>query len=109
MSELPRRDDEDGKRAAGALIRRLEVPWPRGARRLTVLLLPDCDTEDQALPVTPLDHWLARRPVRVTRYPQPFYRTEGLCDPEWSSSPYELPALEAGPFGKHSQMRIDHA
>jgi hypothetical protein len=109
VSELPRRDDEDGKRAAGALIRRLEVPWPRGARRLTVLLLPDCDTEDQALPVTPLDHWLARRPVRVTRYPQPFYRTEGLCDPEWSSSPYELPALEAGPFGKHSQMRIDHA
>src|SRR6516162_7315276 len=48
VSELPRRDDQDGKRAAGALIRRLEVPWPRGARRLTVLLLPDCDAEDQA-------------------------------------------------------------
>jgi hypothetical protein len=61
VSELPRRDDEDGKRAAGALIRRLEISWPKGARRLTVLLLPDCDTEDQVLPVASLDHWLARR------------------------------------------------
>jgi len=108
VSELPRRDDQDGKRAAGALIRRLEVPWPRGARRLTVLLLPDCDAEDQALPVTPLDHWLARRSIRVARYPQPFYRTEGLCDPA-RSSPDALPALEAGLVGKYSRMRIDHA
>jgi hypothetical protein len=108
VSELPRRDDEDGKRAAGALIRRLEVPWPRGARRLTVLLLPDCDAEDHALPVTPLDHWLARRPIGLARYPQPLYRTEGLCNPKQSSSD-ELPALEAGLFGNHSRMRIDHA
>ena len=108
VSELPRRDDEGGKRAAGALIRRLEVPWPKGARRLTVLLLPDCDTEDQGLPVTPLDHWLARRPVRLARCPQPVYRTEGLCDLE-RSSPDELPAREAGLFEKHSRMRVDHA
>ena len=103
VSELPRRDDERGKRAAGALIRRLEARWPKGARRLTVLLLPDCDTEDQALPVIPLDHWLAGRPVRVSCCPQPFYRTEGLRDPEWNSSPCKLSALGAGPFGKHSQ------
>ena len=108
VSELPRRDDQEGKRAAGALIRRLEVSWPRGARRLTVLLLPDCDAEEQAVPVVPLDHWLARRPVGVARYPQPFYRTEGFRDPERSSSD-ELPALEAGLFGKHLRRRIDHA
>jgi hypothetical protein len=107
VSELPRRDDEDGKRAAGALIRRLEISWPKGARRLTVLLLPDCDTEDQVLPVASLDHWLARRPVQLVRYPQPLYRTKGLCDPE-RSPPNTLPAREAGFFGKHLQMRIDH-
>jgi hypothetical protein len=108
VSELPRRDDEGGRRAKGALIRRLEVSWPKGTRRLTVLLLPDCDAEDHALPVTPLDHWLARRPVRVARDPQPFYRTEGFRAPEQSSLT-ELPALEAGPLGKYSQMRINHA
>ena len=108
VSELPRRDDENGERAAGAPIRRLEIQWPKGAHRLTVLLLPDCDVEDQVLPVTPLDHWLARRPVRLPRFLQPLYRTEGLCDPEQSSLA-ELPALKAGPLGKYSQMRIDHA
>jgi hypothetical protein len=108
VSELPRRDDENGERAAGAPIRRLEIQWPKGAHRLTVLLLPDCDVEEQVLPVSPLDHWLARRPVRLSRFPQPLYRTEGLCDPEQSSLA-ELPALEAGPLGKYSQMRIDHA
>jgi len=108
VSELPRRDDQDGRRAAGALIRRLEVSWPKGARRLSVLLLPDCDAEDRALPVSPLDQWLARRPIRLARHPQPFYRTEDLCDPEWSSSD-ELPALEAGLFGKHPRLRINHA
>jgi hypothetical protein len=107
VSELPRRDDQDGKRAAGALIRRLEVPWPRGARRLTVLLLPDYDAENQEVSVAPLDHWLAPRPVEVARYPQPFYRTEGLREPK-RSSPDELPALEAGLFGKHQRTRIDH-
>jgi Heparinase II/III-like protein len=71
VSELPRRVDEEGKRAAGALIRRLEIVWPSGARRLTVLLLPDCDDDELALPVTSLDDWLARRPVRLARYPQP--------------------------------------
>jgi hypothetical protein len=64
-------------------------------------LLPDYNPENQAVPVAPLDHWLARRLVRVTRYPQPFYRTESFRDPG-RSSPYELPALEAGLFGKHS-------
>jgi hypothetical protein len=108
VSELPRRDDEDDKRAAGALVRRLEVAWPRGARRLTVALLPDCDVEDEVLPVAPLDHWLARRPIRLSRFPQPLYLTKGLYDPEQSPL-CKLPALEAGPSGKHPRMRIDHA
>ena len=108
VSELPRCDDQDGKRAAGALVRRLEVPWPKGARRLAVLLLPDCDAEDPVLPVTSLDHWLARRPVRRGRCPQPPYRTEGLRDPA-RSPPGVLPARAAGLFGKHSPTRIDHA
>src|SRR5262249_16423763 len=108
VSELPRRDDENGERAAGALIRRLEIQWPKGSRRLTVLLLPDCDVEDQVLPVTPLDHWLAERPVCLDGFPQPLYRTEGLCDPEQSRL-VELPALASGRLGKYSQRRIDHA
>jgi hypothetical protein len=108
VSELPRRDDEQGKRAAGALIRRLEVAWPKGARRLTVSLLPDCDVEDQVLPVAPLDYWLARRPVRLHRYPQPLYRTEGLRAAK-RSPPDRLPAVEAGLFANHSLRRIDHA
>src|SRR5689334_8592692 len=58
----------NGRRAAGALIRRLQIVWPPGARRLSVALLPDCDDDDLALPVTPLDQWLARRPVRLASY-----------------------------------------
>lgn len=65
VAELPRRVDDEGRRAAGALIRRLQIHWPKGAERLSVALLPDCEDEDVALPVTPLDDWLARRPVRL--------------------------------------------
>src|SRR5262249_21620290 len=107
VSELPRRDDEDGKRAAGALIKRLEVRWPRGAPRLTVLFLPDCDVDDQVLLVAPLNHWLARHPIHRSRRPQPVYRTKGLCDPEQSAL-YESPALDTGSSGNYSRMRINH-
>jgi hypothetical protein len=68
VAELPRRVDEEGRRAGGALIRRLQIIWPKGTRRLSVALLPDCDDEDLVLPVTPLDDWLARRPVRLASY-----------------------------------------
>jgi hypothetical protein len=68
VAELPRRVDKDGRRGAGALIRRLQILWPEGTRRLSVALLPDCDDNDLALPVTPLDQWLARRPVRLIQY-----------------------------------------
>jgi len=93
--------DDGGARAAGDLIRRLEIAWPAGVRRLTVLLLPDCgDDEDPALPVTPLDNWLARHPLRLARYPLP----------------RDLPAPNAGlftkpspVFAKHLPKRIDHA
>ena len=69
VRELPRRDDVGERRGAGAPIRRLQIAWPPGARRLTVLLLPDCDDDGPMLPVTSLDDWLARRPVRLFRYP----------------------------------------
>jgi len=68
VSELPRRADEGERRAAGPLIRRLQIAWPTGTRRLTVVLLPDYDDDDAPLPVAPLDDWLARRPVRLARY-----------------------------------------
>jgi hypothetical protein len=74
VSELPRRIDHDGRRAGGALIRRLQIVWPKGTRRLCVVLLPDCDDDDIPLPVTPLSEWLARRPVRLTRYPRLEYQ-----------------------------------
>ena len=70
VSELPRRIDLDGERAAGALVRRLQIAWPKGARRLTVALFPDCDDEDLAIPVASLSDWLAQRPVRLARYPR---------------------------------------
>jgi Heparinase II/III-like protein len=66
VSELPRRADDHGKRAAGAPIRRLQIVLPAGTPRLTVLLLPDSDGTELALPMSPLDHWLARRPIRLT-------------------------------------------
>jgi hypothetical protein len=68
VAELPRRvDDQDG-RAAGALIRRLQIVWPAGTRRLSVAFLPDCDADDLVPPVTSLDEWLARGPVRLAPY-----------------------------------------
>lgn len=75
VSELPRRVDQAGGRAAGALIRRLQIVWPNNTRCVSVALLPDCDDDDLVLPVTPLNEWLARRPVRLAPYPRPEYRT----------------------------------
>jgi hypothetical protein len=68
VAELPRRVDDEDRRAAGALIRRLQIVWPKGTRRLSVALLPDCDDDDLVLPVNSLDEWLARRPVRLAPY-----------------------------------------
>ncbi len=78
ISELPRREDQAGSRAAGAPIQRLQIAWPPGTRRLTVLLLPDCDGDELAFPVAPLDDWLARRPVRLTGLPRRGCRTRGV-------------------------------
>jgi hypothetical protein len=68
VRELARRDDDGERRGAGAPIRRLQIVLPAGTRRLTVLLLPDCDEAgDTPPPVAPLDYWLAQRPVRLGR------------------------------------------
>ena len=77
VRELPRRADATGQRCAGAPIRKLQIAWPDGASRLTVLLLPDCDGDEPALPVAPLDYWLARRPIRLTGLPR---RSRDGCD-----------------------------
>jgi Heparinase II/III-like protein len=73
VSELPRRADSEGERAAGALIRRLQIAWPKGVHRLTVLLLPDCDDEEFALPMTALNEWLTGYTVRFASYRRPTY------------------------------------
>ena len=67
VSELPRRADDQNGRAAGELIKRLQIVWPREARRMSVALLPDYDGEEIALRVTPLSEWLERRPTPYRR------------------------------------------
>ncbi|HEV2301745.1 MAG TPA: heparinase II/III family protein [Stellaceae bacterium] len=74
IAELPRRDDSRGRRAGGRLVRRLDIIWPRGARRLTVSLSPDSNGDGPLLPVAPLDDWLARRPIRLASCPPPRIR-----------------------------------
>ena len=82
VSELPRRDDDDDRgRAAGALIRRLEIAWPKDARRLSVLLLPDCDDDDQTLPTTPLADWLAHDSFRPADHTPSPYQIAGILAP----------------------------
>jgi hypothetical protein len=75
--ELPRCVGKAGQHAAGAPIRRLQISLPAGTPRVTVLLLPDCDGSELALPVAPLDHWLAKRPVRLTGVPRLGCRARG--------------------------------
>jgi hypothetical protein len=108
VCELPRRADEEGKRAAGAPIKRLQIRWPAGARRLTVLLLPDCDGDELALPVAPLDHWLARRPLRLTGVPRRGWRTRGVSDSGPGSS-VRLAKSGMGYSRQDSQASLDHA
>lgn len=108
VSELPRCDDQAGKRAAGAPIRRLQIVWPAGTRRLTVLLLPDCDGGELALPVAPLDHWLARRPVRLSGLPRRGYRTRGV-HVTGRDFPVRLRSANSIYSSRDVQMNCDHA
>jgi Heparinase II/III-like protein len=95
VAELPRCDDGTGGRGTGAPIRRLEVHWPQGARRLVVSLSPDREGSPPALQVAPLEEWLARRPLNergrargrrrraapsaARAYPLPATRRERAC------------------------------
>lgn len=108
VSELPRRADEAGQRAAGALIRRLQIVWPAGARRLTVLLLPDCERDEPALPVAPLDHWLARLPIRLTGLPRRGCRTRS-AQIAMRASPLRLAKSKVGYSRRESPASHDHA
>jgi hypothetical protein len=108
--ELPRRADDSGQRAGGALIRRLQIVWPTGTRRLSVALLPDCDDDDFALPVAPLNDWLAKRPVRLARFPRPEYeyRTDCARRNQRDTSAVFGP-LEEGRLRRHSPHSTNHA
>jgi hypothetical protein len=106
--EIPRRADAEGRRAAGAPIRRLQVAWPAGTRRLTVLLLPDSDGGEMALPVAPLDHWLARRPIRLTGIPRRGRRTRGAQD-AMPLSPVRLATSKIGYPRQDPRASLDHA
>jgi hypothetical protein len=108
VSELPRRTDDEDKRAAGALIRRLEIIWPKGTRRLSVILLPDCDDDEFALPVTPLREWLARHPVRLTRYPRPELWANRSRDSEAGASA-GLGPVDHALLRKHAPERMGYA
>ncbi len=79
VSELPRRTDLEDQRAVGSPIQRLQIVLPAGTPRVTVLMLPDCDGDELVLPVSPLDHWLARRPVRLTGVPRRGCRARGVA------------------------------
>jgi hypothetical protein len=68
IRERPRCEDDGGEGRAGSPIRRLQIVWPRGTRRLSVVLLPDCGQDELVLPITPLDDWLGRRPLRLAHY-----------------------------------------
>jgi hypothetical protein len=111
--ELPRRVDDPGQRAGGALVRRLQIVWPAGTRRLRVALLPDCDDNDDnlLLPVAPLNDWLASRPMRLARLPRPEYeyrarRARRNNSPEPSSV---FGPLEAGVPRQRSPQRTHYA
>ncbi len=108
VSEMPRRADACG-RLGDALIRRLQIVWPNGVRRLTVALLPDYDDNaDFAAHVTPLEEWLARSPVRLARYRRPRQWIAGGGGNK-GVAPMKMPALRAGVVRKQLFQRIGHA
>ncbi len=108
ISEFPRRAVADDGSAGGALIRRLQIVWPKGIRRLSVVLLPDFDDDEVVVPLTPLGEWLSRRPVRLARYRRPEY---------WSDRGREVKrgaamgasTLKAGIVRQQLSQRIAHA
>ncbi|MGH7114642.1 MAG: heparinase II/III domain-containing protein, partial [Stellaceae bacterium] len=108
VSEFPRRADRPGQRAAGALIRRLQIAWPAGARRLTVLLLPDCEGDELSLPVAPLDHWLARRPIRLSGLPRRGCRARGVHT-QTCASRVRLATPKVAYFRQEPPTSLDHA
>lgn len=64
IAELPRCDDGGAGRGTGAPIRRLDIHWPQGARRLVVSLSPGGKDVPPPLEVASLQEWITRRPIR---------------------------------------------
>ena len=107
VSELPRCADGAGQRAGGPPIRRLQITLPAGTPRVTVLLLPDCDGGGLALPVTPLDHWLARQPVRLTGVPRRGRRARG-CGDAGCDAGVRLAKSKAKYYRSPPRSELDH-
>jgi Heparinase II/III-like protein len=112
IRELPRRDDDGERRGAGAPIRRLQIVLPAGARRLAVLLLPDCDAaaaaEESILPIAPLDSWLARHPVRLASCPPPPVAKKRRRNPARGSAVTLATAINQ-PFARRLRTATDRA
>jgi hypothetical protein len=108
VSELPRRVDDGGKRASGALIRRLQIVWPKGMRRLAVLLLPDCDDEEASFPVTPLSNWLTDRPLRLVRYRRSPYWAKVRSNKKRATA-IEVATARPPDFSGYTSERVGHA
>jgi Heparinase II/III-like protein len=107
VCELPRRVDSAAGRAAGSPIHRLQIRLPAATPRVTVLLLPDCDGDEPALPVTPLDHWLARRPLRLTGVPRRGCRSRGRGPAAQSAAPNSAKEKTGAGRGR-SGVGLDH-
>jgi len=108
VSELPRRADACCEPSGDALVRRLQITWPKGIRRLSVALLPDCDDDEFAMPVVPLAEWLATRPPWLTGYRRPRYWTgDGRQDER--TAPMQMPAFSAGLVRDHLVQRNGYA
>jgi hypothetical protein len=81
VSERPHVD------AAGRPVSRVEILWPRGATRLTVLLSPDDDDGGEDLRIGSLEQWLAQGLVR---------ERPRRCETTHEIRPRRIAALQAG-------------
>jgi hypothetical protein len=83
VKERDRRYSNPGSDSFGRAIRRLEIPWPSGAQRLTVLLSPDFDGAAPAIRTAPLDQWLSEGPLRIIH--------QRRLSPGWQRSTRQAP------------------
>lgn len=69
IAELPRRDDAAQSRASGAPLHRIEIAWPAGTRRLTVMMQPP-DAPERIHRTRSLSAWVDSGPLRGGNVPR---------------------------------------